>query len=43
MKQIVKQNQKFEQYDLSFEEARNYLSSLGEEYKVEMVEELYEK
>jgi threonyl-tRNA synthetase len=43
MKQIIKQNQKFEQYDLSFEEARDYLSSKGEEYKVEMVEELFEK
>lgn len=43
MKQIIKQNQKFEQYDLSFEEARDYLSSKGEEYKVEMAEELFAK
>lgn len=43
MKQIIKQNQKFEQYDLSFEDARNYLSSQGEEYKVELCEELYKK
>lgn len=43
MKQIIKQNQKFEQYDLSFEEAKNYLASKGEEYKVEMVEELFAK
>ncbi|MGE4443361.1 MAG: threonine--tRNA ligase [Candidatus Altimarinota bacterium] len=43
MKQIIKQNQKFEQYDLSFEEARDYLSSQGEEYKVEMAEELFAK
>lgn len=43
MKQIIKQNQKFEQYDLPFEEAKNYLASKGEEYKVEMVEELFAK
>ncbi len=43
MKQIIKQNQKFEQYDLSFEEARDYLSSQWEEYKVEMAEELFAK
>lgn len=43
MKQIIKQNQKFEQYDLPFEEAKDYLSSLGEEYKVEMAEELFAK
>lgn len=43
MKQIIKQNQKFEQYDLDFTEARDYLSSQGEEYKVELVEELFEK
>jgi threonyl-tRNA synthetase len=27
MKQIIKQNQKFEQYELPFEEARDYLSA----------------
>jgi len=27
MKQIIKQNQKFEQYELPFDEAINYLSS----------------
>lgn len=43
MKQIIKQNQKFEQYDLSFAEAKDYLSSQGEEYKVEMAEELFAK
>ena len=43
MKQIIKQNQKFEQYDLSFEEAKDYLSSQWEEYKVEMAEELFAK
>lgn len=43
MKQIIKQNQKFEQYDLPFEEARDYLSSKWEEYKVEMAEELFAK
>lgn len=43
MKQIVKQNQRFEQYDLSFEEARDYLSSKWEEYKVEMAQDLFEK
>ena len=43
MKQIIKQNQKFEQYDLPFEEAKNYLASKWEEYKVEMAEELFAK
>lgn len=43
MKQIIKQNQKFEQYDLSFAEAKDYLSSQDEEYKVEMAEELFAK
>lgn len=43
MKQIIKQNQKFEKYELSFEEARDYLSSLWEEYKVELAEELFKK
>lgn len=43
MKQIIKQNQKFEQYELPFEEARDYLSSQGEEYKVEMAGELFAK
>lgn len=43
MKQIIKQNQKFEQYDLSFEDAKDYLSSQWEEYKVEMAEELFAK
>lgn len=43
MKQIIKQNQKFEAYDLPFEQAKDYLSSQGEEYKVEMAEELFAK
>lgn len=43
MKQIIKQNQKFEQYDLPFDEARDYLSSQDEEYKVEMAQDLYDK
>lgn len=43
MKQIIKQNQKFEQYELPFEEAKDFLSGKWEEYKVEMAEELFSK
>jgi len=43
MKQIIKQNQKFEQYELPFEEARDYLSAKWEEYKVEMLQDLWAK
>ncbi len=43
MKQIIKQNQKFEQYDLSFEDAKTYLLSQWEEYKIEMAEDLFAK
>lgn len=43
MKQIIKQNQRFEQYDLDFNAAKDYLSAQGEEYKVEMAEELFAK
>lgn len=43
MKQIIKQNQKFEQYDLDYEEARKYLALQNETYKVEMCDELFAK
>lgn len=43
MKQIIKQNQKFEQYDLDFSDALKYLESSQEPYKVEMAKELNEK
>ena len=40
MKQIIKQNQKFEQYSLPLAEAQTYLESKGESYKLEMASEL---
>ena len=40
MKQIIKQNQKFEQYSLPLAEAQTYLESRGESYKLEMATEL---
>ena len=40
MKQIIKQNQKFEQYSLPLSEAQSYLQSRGESYKLEMASEL---
>jgi threonyl-tRNA synthetase len=40
MKQIIKQNQKFEQYSLPLTEAQTYLESRGESYKLEMASEL---
>ena len=43
MKQIIKQNQKFEQYSLPLAEAQTYLESRGESYKLEMATELGEK
>jgi len=43
MKQIIKQNQKFEQYELDYDDAKNYLLSQKEKYKLELVNELYEK
>lgn len=43
MKQIIKQNQKFEQYNLNFDEAKTYLTSQNEIYKIEMAEELFAK
>ena len=43
MKQIIKQNQKFEQYDLDFSDAVKYLENSQEPYKVEMAKELNEK
>ena len=43
MKQIIKQNQKFEQYDLDFSDALTYLETAQEPYKVEMAKELNEK
>jgi threonyl-tRNA synthetase len=43
MKKIISQNQKFEQYDLDFEEAVKYLKEKKEDYKVEMALELKEK
>lgn len=43
MKQIIKQNQKFEQYDLDFSDAITYLETAQEPYKVEMAKELNEK
>lgn len=43
MKQIIKQNQKFEQYSLPLSEAQSYLESRGESYKLEMATELGEK
>ncbi len=43
MKQIIKQNQKFEYYELPFEEAKAYLSTQWEVYKIEMAEDLFTK
>ncbi len=43
MKQIIKQNQVFEQYDLDYKEAREYLVNQNEDYKIEMCDELFEK
>lgn len=43
MKKIISQNQKFEQYNLPFDEAIKYLKEKNEEYKVEMALELKEK
>ncbi len=43
MKKIISQNQKFEQYDLDFDEALSYLKEKNEDYKVEMAMELKEK
>lgn len=43
MKKIISQNQKFEQYDLDFDEAVKYLKENKEDYKVEMALELKEK
>jgi len=43
MKQIVKQNQSFEQYNLDFKEAESYLQEKWEIYKVQMAQELFEK
>ena len=43
MKQIIKQNQKFEQYDLDFKEAESYLQEKWEIFKVQMAQELFEK
>ncbi|MFO0764285.1 MAG: threonine--tRNA ligase [Candidatus Gracilibacteria bacterium] len=40
MKQIIKQNQKFEQYSLPLSEAKTYLEGRGERYKLEMATEL---
>jgi len=43
MKQIIKQNQRFECYLLPYAEAKQYLSENGEDYKVEMADELHGK
>jgi threonyl-tRNA synthetase len=40
MKNIIKQNQLFEQYKLPVDEAIKFLGELGEVYKVEMAEDL---
>ncbi|MBP8016748.1 threonine--tRNA ligase [Candidatus Gracilibacteria bacterium] len=40
MKNVIKQNQKFEQYNLSVDEAIKFLKEKGEIYKVEMAEDL---
>jgi len=43
MKKIISQNQKFEQYDLSFDDAVKYLKEVKEDYKIEMAKDLKEK
>jgi threonyl-tRNA synthetase len=43
MKQIIKQNQTFEYYELNNQEAKEYLSLQGENYKLELLEELVSK
>ena len=43
MKQIIKQNQVFEWYSLSFNDAIDYLKSVNEDYKIEMCNDLKEK
>lgn len=43
MKRIISQNQKFEQYDLPFQEAIEYLKEQKEDYKVEMATDLNAK
>ena len=40
MKQIIKQNQKFEKYELDIKKAFDYLKSENEIYKLELLEEL---
>jgi len=40
MKHIVKQNQKFEQYDLPMEKAIKFLKDINQDYKVEAVADL---
>jgi threonyl-tRNA synthetase len=43
MKSIVREGQEFRPFKLSVADARNFLSALGEIYKVEMVDELEQK
>lgn len=43
IKQLIKQNQKFEHYTLPYNEAIDYLKSVWEDYKIEMARELSEK
>lgn len=43
MKSIVREGQEFKPFTLSVADARNFLESLGEVYKVEMVDELEKK
>lgn len=43
MKQLIKQNQKFENYTLPFQEAINYLKSVWEDYKIELAQDLEQK
>lgn len=43
MHAIIRENQEFRQFSLSVEDARTFLTTLGESYKVEMVSDLAEK
>lgn len=43
MKSIVREGQEFKPFTLSVTDARDFLTTLGEVYKVEMVDELEKK
>lgn len=43
MKNIIKQNQKFNKYNLGIEEAKKFLSEIGEDFKIELVDKLANK